>query len=75
MWHLLINRYVNAHTMNGKTINAERANEDLIKLYEEFHKILGPYASDHNVLDKVYSIILEYENEGMRGFAALDLSG
>ena len=61
--------------MNGKTISVERANEDLIKLYEEFHKLLGPYASDHNVLSKLHSIILEYENEGMRGFAALDLSG
>ena len=74
MWHMLVNRYIAAHTLNGKTITTERAHNDLIKLYEEFHSILGPYASDHNVLQKLYSIVVEYENEGFRGFSALDLS-
>ena len=61
--------------MNGKNISVERAHEDLIKLYAEFHKILGHHASDHAVLHKLNTIIVEYENEGMRGFSLLDLSG
>ncbi len=75
MWYMLVNRYITAHTMNGKTIGIERAHQDLIKLYQEFHSILGPYASDHIVLHKLHTIIVEYENEGMRGFSSLDLSG
>ncbi len=75
LWHMLVNRYVAAHTVNGKSITVERANEDLIQLYQEFHKLLGPYASDHTVLHKLHTIIMEYENEGFRGFSALDLSG
>lgn len=71
---MLINRYINAHTLNGKSLDIERAHEDLIKLYEEVYNILGHYANDHTVLHKLHTIILEYENEGMRGFSALDLS-
>jgi hypothetical protein len=71
---MLINRYINAHILNGNSLSIERAHEDLIKLYQEVHAILGLHANDHTVLHKLHTIILEYENEGMRGFSALDLS-
>jgi hypothetical protein len=74
IWHMLINRYINAHILNGKSLSIERAHEDLIKLYQELHAILGHYANDHTVLHKLHILILEYENEGMGGFSALDLS-
>ncbi len=74
MWFTLINRYLSAHEINGKSINIEKAQEDLLTLYKEFYNILGPYASDSTVLYKIHTTIMEYENEGLSCVARLNIS-
>ncbi len=74
VWFTLINRYVNAHAVNGKTISMERAQEDLLTLYREFYSILGSYASDSAVLYKIHTIILEYENDALTCVARLNVA-
>jgi hypothetical protein len=74
VWFTLVSRYVNAHTLNGKTISIERAQEDLFNLYREFNNILGPYASDSAVLYKIHTTIMEYENDAFTSLARLDIS-
>jgi hypothetical protein len=73
-WFTLVNRYVNAHILNGKPITIEKAQEDLLNLYREFYTILGPYASDSRVLYKIYTIIIEYENDAFTSLARLNIS-
>ena len=74
VWFALVNKYVNAHTLNGKSITIEKAQEDLLNLYKEFNSILGPYASDTAVLYKIHTIIVEYENDAFTSLARLDIS-
>ena len=74
VWFTLINRYVSAHAVNGKTISMERAQEDLFNLYREFNSILGPYASDSAVLYKINTIIAEYENDAFTSLARLNIA-
>ena len=74
VWFTLVNRYINAHTLNGKSITIEKAQEDLFNLYREFNSILGPYASDTAVIYKIHTTIMEYENEAFTSLARLDIS-
>ena len=74
VWFTLINRYVSAHAVNGKTITIEKAQEDILNLYREFYSILGPYASDSAVLYKIHTTIMEYENDAFTCLARLDIS-
>lgn len=71
---MLINKYVEVHAMIKKPISAEKANEDLIKLYKEFYGLLGPYACDSIVLEKLHKIIIDYENDEICKIVSLSLS-
>lgn len=71
---MLINKYIDVHAMIKTPISAEKANEDLIKLYKEFYAILGPYACDSVVLEKLHKVIIDYENDEICKIVSLSLS-
>ena len=71
---MLINKYIDVHAMIKTPISAEKANEDLIKLYKEFYDILGPYACDSVVLEKLHKVIIDYENDEICKIVSLSLS-